>query len=371
MRSSSGWSSATPRASSAGDGPGQHPAAARVQRPAQSRARPELPDRRQHPAGSSRKRRNSSRRTSCSRSAAAWACCPSTSRRWWAICTSWRWTGIWRRRSRDALAPFDNVTAPPGRCRRSSTSPSLRPAPGKVVANLPYGVAATVVLKSIEELPDATPLDRDGAARGGPAARRRARVEGLRRSERDRSALLRGQGAAPDLAQRLPPGPERRVRARAAEADRARAGPGGGGARARGVRAPPQGAPALPCRIRRRRPRPRQGRRWSRSGIRPTRAPSGSRRTTSDASRRYLRRDPRAGSGEGQPPASRRAAARGRPARAASRCSRRSTWQTTSRWARGCRRGRLRRRRRARTSPRTAIEPVPPRGRAGPAAAAG
>jgi 16S rRNA (adenine1518-N6/adenine1519-N6)-dimethyltransferase len=32
----------------------------------------------------------------------------------------------------------------------------LEPAPTKVVANLPYGVAATVLLKSIAELPDAT-----------------------------------------------------------------------------------------------------------------------------------------------------------------------------------------------------------------------
>ncbi len=33
---------------------------------------------------------------------------------------------------------------------------SLDPSPGKVVANLPYGVAATVLLKSMAELPDAT-----------------------------------------------------------------------------------------------------------------------------------------------------------------------------------------------------------------------
>ena len=32
---------------------------------------------------------------------------------------------------------------------------ALRPAPEKVVANLPYGVAATVILKSIEEMPEA------------------------------------------------------------------------------------------------------------------------------------------------------------------------------------------------------------------------
>src|SRR5206468_858805 len=32
---------------------------------------------------------------------------------------------------------------------------ALDPLPSKVVANLPYGIAATVILKSIEELPDA------------------------------------------------------------------------------------------------------------------------------------------------------------------------------------------------------------------------
>ncbi len=30
---------------------------------------------------------------------------------------------------------------------------ALRPAPGKVVANLPYGIAAGVLLRTIEELP--------------------------------------------------------------------------------------------------------------------------------------------------------------------------------------------------------------------------
>ena len=54
------------------------------------------------------------------------------------------------------------------RSRRSRTRPctwptrveldfgGARPAPDKVVANLPYGVAATVLLKSIEELPEAS-----------------------------------------------------------------------------------------------------------------------------------------------------------------------------------------------------------------------
>ena len=55
---------------------------------------------------------------------------------------------------RDAVGPFANVDlhfadAVDLDLRR------LRPTPDKVVANLPYGVAATVILKSIEELPQA------------------------------------------------------------------------------------------------------------------------------------------------------------------------------------------------------------------------
>jgi 16S rRNA (adenine1518-N6/adenine1519-N6)-dimethyltransferase len=56
---------------------------------------------------------------------------------------------------RDALGPFDN-TALHLADALSLDFAALDPTPGKVVANLPYGVAATVLLKSIEELPDAT-----------------------------------------------------------------------------------------------------------------------------------------------------------------------------------------------------------------------
>ena len=55
---------------------------------------------------------------------------------------------------RDALAPFDNVTLHLADAVRLDLS-SLDPAPDKVVANLPYGVAATVLLKSLAELPGA------------------------------------------------------------------------------------------------------------------------------------------------------------------------------------------------------------------------
>jgi 16S rRNA (adenine1518-N6/adenine1519-N6)-dimethyltransferase len=55
----------------------------------------------------------------------------------------------------DALAPFgDRVTLHLADAVRLALG-ALEPAPGKVVANLPYGVAATVLLKSVEELPGA------------------------------------------------------------------------------------------------------------------------------------------------------------------------------------------------------------------------
>lgn len=54
----------------------------------------------------------------------------------------------------DALAPFDNTTLHFADAVRMRFD-ELDPAPTKVVANLPYGVAATVLLKSVEELPEA------------------------------------------------------------------------------------------------------------------------------------------------------------------------------------------------------------------------
>ena len=55
----------------------------------------------------------------------------------------------------DALAPFANASLHLADAVRLDLG-ALRPPPTKVVANLPYGVAATVLLKSIAELPSAT-----------------------------------------------------------------------------------------------------------------------------------------------------------------------------------------------------------------------
>src|SRR3954452_13920127 len=54
----------------------------------------------------------------------------------------------------DALAPFGNTTLHLADAVNLDLT-GLDPSPAKVVANLPYGVAATVLLKSIEELPGA------------------------------------------------------------------------------------------------------------------------------------------------------------------------------------------------------------------------
>jgi 16S rRNA (adenine1518-N6/adenine1519-N6)-dimethyltransferase len=56
---------------------------------------------------------------------------------------------------RDALAPFDNTTLHMGDALELDL-PGLDPAPTKVVANLPYGIAATAILDTVFELPSVT-----------------------------------------------------------------------------------------------------------------------------------------------------------------------------------------------------------------------
>ena len=53
---------------------------------------------------------------------------------------------------RDAIDPHENVTLHVADAVRLDLR-ALRPEPGKVVANLPYGVAATVILRAVAELP--------------------------------------------------------------------------------------------------------------------------------------------------------------------------------------------------------------------------
>jgi 16S rRNA (adenine1518-N6/adenine1519-N6)-dimethyltransferase len=54
---------------------------------------------------------------------------------------------------RDATDPFDNVTLHFADAMKLDLG-ALRPAPTKVVANLPYGIAAGAILRTIEELGD-------------------------------------------------------------------------------------------------------------------------------------------------------------------------------------------------------------------------
>jgi 16S rRNA (adenine1518-N6/adenine1519-N6)-dimethyltransferase len=54
---------------------------------------------------------------------------------------------------RDAIAPFANVTLHLQDAMRMDLR-ALDPAPTKVVANLPYGIAAGAILRTIEDLPD-------------------------------------------------------------------------------------------------------------------------------------------------------------------------------------------------------------------------
>ncbi|MDX6689394.1 MAG: rRNA (adenine1518-N6/adenine1519-N6)-dimethyltransferase [Solirubrobacteraceae bacterium] len=54
---------------------------------------------------------------------------------------------------RDAVDPYDNVTLHFADAMRLDLT-ALDPAPTKVVANLPYGIAAGAILRTIEELPE-------------------------------------------------------------------------------------------------------------------------------------------------------------------------------------------------------------------------
>jgi 16S rRNA (adenine1518-N6/adenine1519-N6)-dimethyltransferase len=56
---------------------------------------------------------------------------------------------------RDALDPFANAALHLADATELDL-PALAPAPTKVVANLPYGIAVTAILRTIEELPGAT-----------------------------------------------------------------------------------------------------------------------------------------------------------------------------------------------------------------------
>ena len=150
---------------------------------------------------------------------------------------------------RDALDPHPNATLHFADAVRLDLA-ALDPAPTKVVANLPYGVAATVILRVVEELPASTTqvamVQREVgerlAAKPGSAAYGAPSV--LAQLACDVRVLR------PGVAQRLPPGAERRLRARRPAAHRTAARPGTARARQRRLRAPAARRSRARCRWR-------------------------------------------------------------------------------------------------------------------------
>ena len=120
---------------------------------------------------------------------------------------------------RDALDPHPNATLHFADAVKLDLA-ALAPAPTKVVANLPYGVAATVILRTVAELPAGHDLGRHGPEGGGGALRRAGGDGRLRRPVRARPAGLRRPGAAAGVPYRLPPRAERRLRPRRAHPPR-------------------------------------------------------------------------------------------------------------------------------------------------------
>ena len=162
--------------------------------------RPELPRRPQHPRRDRAPGAARTPTTSCSRSAAAWACSPSASPRAPRTCTWSRSTSRLEPALRDALEPFDERHA--ALRRRDGARPRrARAGADKVVANLPYGIAATRDPAHDRGAAGGAALGRDGAARGRRAARRGARGRRLRRARRcSRSSPARCACCAPSPA---------------------------------------------------------------------------------------------------------------------------------------------------------------------------
>jgi len=108
----------------------------------------------------------------------------------------------------ETLAPHENVTVHAADALELDLR-SLEPPPGHVIANLPYGIAATVILRTIDELPTAVRWvvmvqrevgERLAAAPGTPAYGAPSVLAQLScdvRVLRPVSRTARGAGAAP------------------------------------------------------------------------------------------------------------------------------------------------------------------------------
>ena len=165
---------------------------------------------------------------------------------------------------RDALDPHPNTTLHLADAVQLDLA-ALEPAPTKVVANLPYGVAATVILRTVTELPGVTTWVAMVQKEVGERFAAQPGHAGLRRALRARPARLRRAGAAARVAYRLPPRAERGLRAGGPDPPGPRPRTRAARAGAARLRASPQGARALAlARARRRarhaRPRARRAR---------------------------------------------------------------------------------------------------------------
>ena len=234
---------------------------------------------------------------------------------------------------RDALDPHANVTLHFADAVKLDLA-ALDPAPTKVVANLPYGVAATVILRTIERAAGAsTTLGGDGAARGRRALRRRARARPPTACRRVLAQLACDVRVLRPVSRTRLPSRCRTSTPCSSASTRRGAAPRAAAARARpaGLRAPPQGARALAGARARRGDRDASAPRSRRSAARPTRAPRRSRRRSGAQlhARRLAMRLRCARPRQGQPLPVRRRAARATACTRSCRSSSRSRSPTS------------------------------------------
>ena len=227
----------------------------------EARPRPELPDRLEPPRRDRARRgaRPGRRRARGRRRPRRAERAPRRARR--ATSTSSSSTARSSRRCATRSTPHPNTTLHFADAVKLDLA-ALDPPPTKVVANLPYGVAATVILRTVAELPARDHLGRDGAEGGGGAASPREPGHGRLRRARRVLAQLACDVRVLRPVSRTVFHPVPNVDSVLVGPDPPRPGARAGAARARAarLRAPPQGARALArARARRRAgdPRPR------------------------------------------------------------------------------------------------------------------
>ena len=145
---------------------------------------------------------------------------------------------------RATLAPFANVTLHLADALELDLA-SLRPEPTRVVANLPYGIAATAILRTIDELPTVTRwmvmVQREVGER--LAAAPATAAYGIPSVLAQLACEVKG--VAPRLEDGLPPGTQRRFGPRRSRTAQTRCRRGAADVRARRLCPPAQGSRAL------------------------------------------------------------------------------------------------------------------------------